>query len=114
MRISDWSSDVCSSDLLMAKLGAKDDLELSEMLLQKALVAVVPGSAFGAAGHIRLSFATSDKVLQGSVESIKEIGRASCRYSVCQNVSISVVAVSSNKKNQEINAKHINQKTNTK
>src|SRR3546814_2764078 len=32
---------------LMAKLGAKDDLELSEMLLQKALVAVVPGSAFG-------------------------------------------------------------------
>lgn len=58
---------------LMAKLGAKDDLELSEMLLQKALVAVVPGSAFGAPGHIRLSFATSDKVLQGSVERIRAL-----------------------------------------
>nr|WP_206370933.1 pyridoxal phosphate-dependent aminotransferase [Solimonas marina] len=58
---------------LMAKLGAKDDLELSEMLLQKALVAVVPGSAFGSPGHIRLSFATSDKVLQGSVERIKAL-----------------------------------------
>jgi aspartate aminotransferase len=60
-------------DGLIAKLGAKDDLELSEILLQKALVAVVPGSAFGAPGHIRLSFATSDKVLQGSVERIKAL-----------------------------------------
>ncbi|NGY03881.1 pyridoxal phosphate-dependent aminotransferase [Solimonas terrae] len=60
-------------DGLMTKLGARDDLELSEILLQKALVAVVPGSAFGAPGHIRLSFATSDKVLQGSVERIKAL-----------------------------------------
>lgn len=58
---------------LMTRLGAKDDLELSEMLLQQALVAVVPGSAFGSPGHIRLSFATSDKVLQGSVERIKAL-----------------------------------------
>ncbi|MFT4046749.1 MAG: pyridoxal phosphate-dependent aminotransferase [Solimonas sp.] len=60
-------------DGLIARLGLKDDLELSDVLLQKALVAVVPGSAFGSPGHIRLSFATSDKVLQGSVERIKAL-----------------------------------------
>ena len=58
---------------LMQKLGVKTDLELSDLLLQKALVAVVPGSAFGAEGHLRLSFATSDKVLKGSVERIKAL-----------------------------------------
>ena len=58
---------------LMRKLGTKTDLELSDLLLEKALVAVVPGSAFGAPGHLRLSFATSDKVLKGSVERIKAL-----------------------------------------
>jgi aspartate aminotransferase len=58
---------------LMRKLGCKTDLELSDLLLQKALVALVPGSAFGAPGHVRLSFATSDKVLKGSVERIKAL-----------------------------------------
>lgn len=56
---------------LMAKLGCKTDLELSDKLLNEALVAVVPGSAFGAAGHLRLSFATSDKVLDGCVARIR-------------------------------------------
>ena len=58
---------------LMRKLGAKDDLALSDALLQKSLVAVVPGSAFGAPGHLRLSFATSDKVLKGCLERIAAI-----------------------------------------
>lgn len=57
---------------LMAKLGCKTDLELSNLLLEKHLVAVVPGSAFGAPGHVRLSFATSDKVLKGSVERLRQ------------------------------------------
>jgi len=39
------------------KLGLDDDLELAEHLLEKALVATVPGTAFGTAGHLRLSFA---------------------------------------------------------
>ncbi|HVT35777.1 MAG TPA: pyridoxal phosphate-dependent aminotransferase [Nevskiaceae bacterium] len=56
---------------LMAKLGCKTDLELADLLLQKHLVALVPGSAFGAPGHVRLSFATSDKVLKGSVERMR-------------------------------------------
>ncbi|MFA5941630.1 MAG: pyridoxal phosphate-dependent aminotransferase [Sinimarinibacterium sp.] len=58
---------------MMAKLGCKTDLELSNLMLEKALVAVVPGSAFGAPGHLRLSFATSDKVLKGSVERMKAL-----------------------------------------
>ena len=60
-------------DGLIAKLGVKDDLELSDLLLQKALVAVVPGSAFGAPGHLRLSFATSDKVLSDCVERMRTV-----------------------------------------
>jgi aspartate aminotransferase len=58
---------------LMLKLGVRDDLALSELLLQKALVAVVPGSAFGAPGHLRLSFATSEAVLKGCIERIRAL-----------------------------------------
>ncbi|SFF65074.1 aspartate aminotransferase [Fontimonas thermophila] len=58
---------------LMARLGCKTDLELSDLLLEKALVAVVPGSAFGAPGHLRLSFATSEQVLKRSVERMKTL-----------------------------------------
>ncbi len=35
------------------------DVELAEYLIEKAGVALVPGSAFGLAGHVRLSIATS-------------------------------------------------------
>lgn len=47
--------------------GLKDDLALSELLLHKAEVAVVPGSAFGAPGHLRLSFACSLATLKDAV-----------------------------------------------
>ena len=39
--------------------GIEDDLGLAEFLIEHGGVAVVPGSAFGAPGHIRLSIATS-------------------------------------------------------
>jgi aspartate aminotransferase len=61
---------------LVAKLGVADDLALSDLLLQKALVALVPGSAFGTPGHLRLSFATSDTVLEKSLERIAKIAGA--------------------------------------
>ncbi len=38
---------------------AKDTTELAKLLLDKARVALVPGDAFGAPGHLRLSYATS-------------------------------------------------------
>lgn len=41
------------------KIPAPSDMALSEYLLEQAGVAVVPGSAFGSEGYIRLSFATS-------------------------------------------------------
>jgi aspartate aminotransferase len=39
--------------------GVSNDVELAERLLADAGVALVPGSAFGARGYLRLSFATS-------------------------------------------------------
>jgi aspartate aminotransferase len=38
-----------------------NDAQLCEVLIESARVAVVPGSAFGAPGHVRLSYATSMK-----------------------------------------------------
>ncbi len=43
----------------MRRLGLEDDVALAEHLLEEAEVALVPGSAFGAPGHLRLSYATS-------------------------------------------------------
>lgn len=43
-----------------------DDVALATWLLEEKLVASVPGSAFGAPGHLRLSFATSeDEIAEG-------------------------------------------------
>src|SRR3546814_2214496 len=81
MRISDWSSDVCSSDLLMASAKRGD----------QRLVAVVMGDtsenqrAVDAQALLNWGFRF--------YESHKQIGRASCRERVCQYVSISVVDV---------------------
>lgn len=50
-----------------AKLNCKTDTDLAEKLLE-AGVALVPGSAFGTPGHIRISFATSDENLKKAVE----------------------------------------------
>lgn len=47
-------------------------MELSIYLLEKALVALVPGSAFGAEGFIRISYATSMENLKRGIERIKE------------------------------------------
>jgi aspartate aminotransferase len=48
------------------------DIALSEYLLVEAGVAVVPGSAFGSEGYIRLSFATSMENLMKALERIKK------------------------------------------
>lgn len=46
------------------------DIALSEYLLEQTGVAVVPGSAFGSDGYIRLSFATSMENLQNAIRRI--------------------------------------------
>ena len=50
----------------------KDDVDLSEWFLENAGVAMVPGTAFGAPGHIRLSFATSLEQLKECVARIEK------------------------------------------
>lgn len=57
---------------LIDSMGIKNDLELSEYLLVKLGIAVVPGSAFGSEGHLRLSFATSMNVLESTINRLKE------------------------------------------
>ena len=58
---------------LIARLdGVNDDLDFSEFLIEKAGVALVPGSAFGAPGYIRISIATSMENLQNALLKIKQ------------------------------------------
>lgn len=52
--------------------GIDDDLAFSDYLIEKAGVALVPGSAFGTAGHIRLSIATSMENLKTALGRIKQ------------------------------------------
>ena len=47
--------------------GVNDDIELAEHLLDEAGVALVPGSAFGAPGYVRISFATSMEILNDAL-----------------------------------------------
>jgi len=53
--------------------GCKDDTEFSSLLLNEGEVALVPGSAFGAPGYIRFSFATSMEILEEAVARIKRV-----------------------------------------
>jgi len=50
--------------------GIRDTLEFSERLLGREHVAVVPGEAFGAPGHIRISYATSMHELERGLDRI--------------------------------------------
>jgi aspartate aminotransferase len=50
--------------------GVSNDTELAQLLLEKVGVALVPGSAFGLEGHVRLSFATSMDNLKQALERI--------------------------------------------
>ena len=53
--------------------GVSDDMELSEYLIEKAGVALVPGSAFGSPGYIRISYATSLEVLKDALDRIEKV-----------------------------------------
>ena len=63
----------------IAGLGCRDDNEFAELLLNEGGVAVVPGSGFGAPGHIRISFACSMQTLEKALERMDRVlvaGRA--------------------------------------
>src|SRR3546814_14153011 len=99
MRISDWSSDVCSSDLKVAIAGLFGITAVLGTLIytsnQNTRTVIVP---FGADGDL---YVTGNKPSEAYLRSITfnivglagtysaysaEIGRASCRESVCQYV----------------------------
>src|SRR3546814_19744297 len=99
MRISDWSSDVCSSDLLLVNLL---DVEMAlglamqpDVSLRDALRVVARAGLDEAVhGHRRDMHAVLAEFLRERIgPRTQQIGRASCRARVCQSVYISVVAV---------------------
>jgi len=63
------------SGLIEAIDGVKNDLELAEHLIEKAGVALVPGTAFGLGGHARLSIATSMDNLEQALDRIESVIR---------------------------------------
>src|SRR3546814_4781397 len=81
MRISDWSSDVCSSDLLTASLADKvKEVRVTGRLVDSPACVVVDENELSP--HLL-------RMLQAAGQAapeVKQIGRASCRERVCQYV----------------------------
>src|SRR3546814_18856994 len=99
MRISDWSSDVCSSDLAYVSTEAIGDAEGGLIGGLMYVGAVAGAGAIVASGGTLAAIIAATTVAGGAggfVGSIlaKWIGRASWRERVCQFVEISVVSVS--------------------
>jgi aspartate aminotransferase len=57
----------------MQNLGLRDDNAFAEYLIDKAGVVTVPGSGFGAPGHMRLSFACSMETLKKAVDRMRAV-----------------------------------------
>ncbi len=55
---------------VMRRMNITDDVQLTEHLIEKAGVALVPGSAFGLNGYLRLSFATSLELINQAITRI--------------------------------------------
>src|SRR3546814_5158425 len=98
MRISDWSSDVCSSDLMtFLPMVARLQVEPGDILVESSwlvvAVATLPspwlwnrlGALLGDTLALRFSYVTQ---LAGVLAALllPAIGRASCRERVCQYV----------------------------
>jgi len=58
---------------VMERMGIADDAALTTMLLNEADVAVVPGSAFGAPKHLRLSFACGLDTLKEAMTRLRKV-----------------------------------------
>src|SRR3546814_19412298 len=95
MRISDWSSDVCSSDLVKARLGAVRLAELAELIGPRVIERIDPEAVAEVRDLGDHRFAVEieepqavDHILvragDESFRGVDEIGRASCRERVCQ------------------------------
>src|SRR3546814_14277585 len=100
MRISDWSSDVCSSDLQVVLVGAEPvedvdpvrrrDLKPSDDVGERA----VEARSVREIVVIAVAHALAQESFDLAAVEAVEIGRASGRARVCKYVEISVFAVS--------------------
>ncbi len=61
------------SEIIDSLADVSSDVELSQYILNEAEVAVVPGSAFGGNGYIRLSFATGMDTLREALDRMKNL-----------------------------------------
>lgn len=57
----------------MHGMGCRDDNAFAELLLNEGGVAVVPGSGFGAPGHMRISFACSMETLEKAIDRMARV-----------------------------------------
>jgi aspartate aminotransferase len=64
-----------NAEAAMRAKGAATDIELCERLIDEAGVALVPGTAFGAPGHLRLSFAASMSMLESALARLGDFFR---------------------------------------
>src|SRR3546814_15327893 len=107
MRISDWSSDVCSSDLtasLKGRFFASTSAHSSRAVTSAGVLRPrsmnEKGLTLDHGQDRRLPVSSQERGSCQSDNSPSTIGSASCRARVCQYVSISVGAVTLKKKTQ--------------
>src|SRR3546814_18204258 len=107
MRISDWSSDVCSSDLVVVRvrgLEAEANRIGVNVVVDKKVLPVVDRVVGVAVVRLAIRQEVEAVLRVGrqprDVGRQVEIGRASCRERVCQYVSISVVSGTLKQKNE--------------
>src|SRR3546814_2664890 len=98
MRISDWSSDVCSSDLESISDAAMDDYvgaqvdaidAIRDLLGVERVHAIgycVAGTTLAATLALLEARGEAGKVASATFLTAQEIGRAACRDRVCQYV----------------------------
>src|SRR3546814_3346745 len=81
MRISDWSSDVCSSDL-------QADQRLAKVVFEQTVEAIVVSDQRDRIVMVNPAFEslTGYAAVEVIGKNPKQIGRASCRERVCQYV----------------------------
>src|SRR3546814_1870052 len=88
MRISDWSSDVCSSDLVARKAEDRPDILVSASAQPAAFrPTILSDWTRRVAGRKAVVLMEKSGVDPRAIDRIlTEIGRASCRERVCQYV----------------------------
>src|SRR3546814_2512116 len=86
MRISDWSSDVCSSDLQAEQQARLRSRPTHNQLMLPLLGAIAEAGGRARPGDVYDKLAEQLAVPEDVRQQSKKIGRASCRERVCQYV----------------------------